>query len=101
MKYRTFWMPQVEAFITSLAPQPRRALRQAIKQLSNARTAGLDLRALEGVLQGYMRLRVQTYRIIYRVDAAANGPVLTLVAAGPRSTIYEAFEQILAEKFNA
>ena len=98
MRFRTLWMPQAETFIKSLAPQPRRAVRQAIKQLAEGKTAALDLRALEGVLSGYLRLRVATYRVIYCVDADVEGPTLTLLAAGPRSTIYEAFEKILAEQ---
>ena len=91
-------MPQTEAFIKCLAPEPRRALRHAIKQLAAGKTAALDLRALEGVLLGYMRLRVGTYRVIYCVNAEMRGPTLILLAAGPRSSIYEAFEKILAEQ---
>src|SRR3989442_1741019 len=98
MKYRTLWLPQAQALIKSLAPEPRHALGQAIKQLAEGKTAALDLRALEGMLQGYMRLRVRTYRVIYSVTAERGGPALTLLAAGPRSTIYEAFEKILAEQ---
>src|SRR2546423_13993111 len=98
MKFRTLWMPQPQAFIQTWSPDPRRAIRQALKQLAEGRTASLDLRALEGVLQGYMRLRVRTYRVVYVVTAEAKGPALTLLAAGPRSTIYEAFEKILAEQ---
>ena len=98
MKYKTLWMPQAEAFIKALAPEPRQALRQAIKQLARGQTSGLDIRALEGVLQAYMRLRVHTYRVIYAVTAERGGPALTLVAAGPRSSVYEAFEKILAEQ---
>ena len=45
-----------------------------------------------------MRLRVHTYRILYAVAAERGGPTLTLVAAGPRSSVYEAFEKILAEQ---
>ena len=91
-------MPQPQAFITALSPQPRRALRQPIKNLAQGKTGQLDLRALEGRLQGYMRLRVGTYRVIYSAAADNKGPVLTLVAAGARSTVYEAFEKILAEQ---
>ena len=91
-------MPQAEALIKSLAPQPRRACRQAVKKLAEGHTAGLDLRALEGVLQGYMRLRVGIYRVIYSISAGTRGPEFILVAAGHRSTIYEAFEKILAEQ---
>ena len=98
MKFRTLWMPQAQTFITALSPKPRRALRQAIKNLAEGKTGHLDLRALEGRLQGYMRLRVGTYRVIYTAAADNKGPVLTLIAAGPRSTVYEAFEKILAEQ---
>ena len=91
-------MPQTQAFIKSLSPDPRRAIRHAIKHLADGKTTALDIRALEGALQGYMRLRVRTYRIIYTVTAERRGPAITLVAAGPRSTIYEAFEKILAEQ---
>ena len=45
-----------------------------------------------------MRLRVRTYRVIYSVSAEERGARLTLLAAGTRSTIYEAFEKILAEQ---
>lgn len=92
------WMPQAEAFIKSLAPGPRRAVRLAVKQLALGRTAGLDLRSLEARLQGYLRLRVGTYRVIYTVDALPRGPAITLLAAGPRSSIYESFEKILIEQ---
>jgi mRNA-degrading endonuclease RelE of RelBE toxin-antitoxin system len=91
-------MPQAGAFIKSLAPEARREIRQAIKKLAEGKTAGLDLRTLEGSLQGYMRLRVRAYRVIYRVSAATRGPALILVAAGARSTVYEAYEKILAEQ---
>lgn len=91
-------MPQAEVFIKSLSPEPRQLLRQAIKQLADGKPTGLDLRALEGVLQGYMRLRFRTYRVIYTVTAERSGPTITLLAAGPRSTVYEAFEKILAEQ---
>lgn len=91
-------MPEAEAFIKSLSPEPRRAIRHAVKELADGKTRDLDTRALEGALQGYMRLRVRTYRILYTITAERNRPAITLVAAGPRSTIYEAFEKILAEQ---
>src|SRR5436190_14426676 len=97
MKYRTVWAPQPEAFIKALAPEPRREIRRAIKQFAGGKTTGLDLRALEGRLQGYMRLRVRIYRIIYQV-AAEGGPTIRLLAAGPRSTAYDAFEALLPEQ---
>ena len=50
---------QVEAFVKSLAPEPRRALRQAIKALAQDKG---DVKRLEGKLSGYHRLRVGHYR---------------------------------------
>ena len=98
MKYKTLWTPQPEAFIKSLAPDPRQEIRRAIKQLGAGKTAGLDLRMLEGQLQGYMRFRIRTYRVVYSVSTPTSGPTITLVAAGPRSTIYETVERLLAEQ---
>ncbi len=98
MNYKILWLPQPEALIKSLAPETRQALRQAIKSLSRGKTAGLDLRSLEGSLSGYIRLRVRTFRVIYKLEATRHGPELILVAAGHRSTVYEAFEKILAEQ---
>jgi mRNA-degrading endonuclease RelE of RelBE toxin-antitoxin system len=91
-------MPQAEAFIKALPPEPRRDCRHAIKQLADGQTKDLDLRALEGRLQGYFRLRVRTYRVIYVVSSGQHGAEILFLAAGPRSTIYETFEKILAEQ---
>jgi len=91
-------MPQAEAFIQSLPPEPRRDFRIAIKKLAAGKTAGLDLRALEGSLAGYMRLRVRSYRAVYKITADKKGPALIFVAAGSRSTVYDAFEKILSEQ---
>jgi mRNA-degrading endonuclease RelE of RelBE toxin-antitoxin system len=98
MKYKILWFPHAEAFLKSLAPEPRQDLRKAIKKLAEGKTSGLDLRALEGPLQGYLRLRVRTYRVIYNLGHSGNEPAIFFVAAGPRSTIYEAFEKILSER---
>jgi mRNA interferase RelE/StbE len=53
---------QVVDFIRSLPPQPRQNLRRAVKNLQ--RENG-DIRALEGELEGFYRLRVQRYRLIF------------------------------------
>ena len=44
--------PQVEAFVKSLAPEPRRRLRLAIRGLATGRG---DIKSLEGKLSGYCR----------------------------------------------
>jgi mRNA-degrading endonuclease RelE of RelBE toxin-antitoxin system len=57
----------VERFIKTLAPEPRRRLVRAMKQLPAGET-----KALEGRLVGYCRLREGGYRIVY-ADAVKEG----------------------------
>ena len=99
MKFSTAWSAEAEAYIRSLPPEPRRAVRSAVKSLAESRGRA-DIRALEGRLQGYWRLRVGTHRIIYAHGTDRNGPRLDFLFAGPRSTVYEAFEKILAEELS-
>ena len=49
---------QVVDFVRSLAPEPRQDIRRGLKNLENE--AG-DIRALEGELEGFYRLRVLRY----------------------------------------
>jgi mRNA-degrading endonuclease RelE of RelBE toxin-antitoxin system len=65
---------QVEAFVKSLAPEPRKRLRLAIRQLAENRG---NIRLLEGNLAGYCRLSVAGYRVIFKerewnVDCASS-----------------------------
>ena len=53
---------QVVDFIRSLAPEPRQAVRRNLKKLENEEG---EIRALEGELEGFYRLRVLRYRIIF------------------------------------
>jgi len=55
---------QVESFVKSLAPVPRRRLRLAIRGLEYGRG---DIKSLEGNLAGYSRLSVTGYRVIFNV----------------------------------
>jgi mRNA interferase RelE/StbE len=53
---------QVVDFIRSLAPEPRQAIRRSLKNLESEEG---DIRALEGDLEGFYRLRVLRYRVIF------------------------------------
>lgn len=86
---------QVEAFVKSLAPEPRRKLRLAIKGLEDG--SG-DIRALEGNLAGYDRLSVAGYRIIYKERASRGVRIIDLVFAERRALVYEIFTRILASQ---
>ncbi len=83
---------QVVDFVRGQAPEPRKRLRRALKQLGS--DAG-DIKALEGPLDGYCRLRVGAYRIIFSYAAQRT---LQCVFAERRSIVYEVFAEALAEK---
>ncbi|MDQ6621950.1 MAG: hypothetical protein M3Y86_00485 [Verrucomicrobiota bacterium] len=79
---------QVVRFVRSLAPEPRRALREALRKLQQE--SG-DIRSLEGELDGFYRLRVGRYRVIFFYLVRGRGRVIRCVYAGHRSLIYEVF----------
>jgi mRNA interferase RelE/StbE len=82
---------QVADFLRSLPPEPRRQLRMAIRALARGRG---DVRALEGELAGYWRLRVGSYRVILWQSAT----VIECVLAERRSIVYEIFAEELRKK---
>lgn len=85
---------EVFDFLRKLPPQPRHALRVAIKGL--ARESG-DIKALSEELDGFFRLRVGTYRVIFEYEIIAGRRMITCVFAGPRKWIYEVFQSRLLE----
>ena len=95
MKTRIRVATQVEAFVKSLAPDPRRRLRLAIKGLADGRG---DIKSLEGNLAGYCRLAVTGYRVIYKERAERGGRVLDCVFAERRALVYEIFARLLIEQ---
>jgi mRNA-degrading endonuclease RelE of RelBE toxin-antitoxin system len=84
--------PQVADFIRRLAPEPRRRLRQALRDLEKGKG---DIKALEGPLQDYCRLRVGEYRVVL-----SYGPSRTVdcVFAERRSLVYEVFADAMIER---
>ena len=81
---------QVVHFVSSLAPEPRRALREALRKLAHEEG---DFRALEGDLEGFYRLRVRGYRIIFFYARVGRARRIRCVYAGHRALIYEVFAQ--------
>jgi mRNA-degrading endonuclease RelE of RelBE toxin-antitoxin system len=80
---------QVIDFVRSQAPEPRRRLRQALRDLAKEKG---DLLALEAPLQDYHRLRVGPYRIILRY---AGRKTIDCIFAERRSIVYEVFSDAL------
>lgn len=77
---------QVIDFAKRLAPEPRRAVKHALQELRAERG---DIRALEGNLAGYYRLRVGRFRIIF---AYATDGAIEAVFMEERSFVYDLFE---------
>jgi mRNA interferase RelE/StbE len=88
----------VESFLKSLAPEPRRRLRDALRGL--ARGKG-DIRALEQELDGFCRLRVGRYRVIFHYVPGQEGPECFCDFAEARPMIYEHFAALLSEEGTA
>ena len=80
---------QVRRFIRSLAPDPRKELRAALRELAYERG---DIKHLEGPLKDYFRLRVRDYRMIFQYSRRKR--VIECVFAERRELIYEIFEKI-------
>lgn len=83
---------QVVRFVARRAPEPRRMLREALRGLARERG---DIRALEGPLKDYHRLRVGGYRIIFAYHIARKRRSIQCVYAERRSAVYEMFAQLL------
>lgn len=86
---------QVEAFVRSLAPDPRRLLRMAIRSLADGRG---DIKSLEGNLAGYCRLGVTGYRVIYKERAERGVRIIDCLFAERRPVVYQIFATLLAEQ---
>jgi mRNA interferase RelE/StbE len=85
---------EVLDYLRKLPPEPRHALRVAIKALADERG---DIRALTDDLEGFCRLRVGSYRVIFEYEMVRGKRMVTCVFAGARRWVYEAFQRRLME----
>lgn len=81
---------QVREYVKRLAPDSRKRLRRAIRELEHENG---DIKALEEDLHGYYRVKVRSYRIIfaYRGTKRTGPPEIDCLLCEHRSTVYEAF----------
>src|SRR5947209_2041169 len=84
---------QVTAFIVKLSPEPKRALRQALKGIAEGKG---DVKLLEGKLSGFYRLRSGRIRVIYQERTVRAERQVCCFYADYRASVYEVFEQLLA-----
>jgi mRNA-degrading endonuclease RelE of RelBE toxin-antitoxin system len=82
---------QAFRFVLSQAPEPRRLLRIALRGLEHERG---NIRALEGRLSGYHRLRIGAYRVIFRYHVEKDERKILCEFIEKRSIVYEVFETL-------
>ena len=85
---------QVVDFIRLLPPEPRRTVRRSLKNLEQEKG---DIRALESELEGFYRLRIDRYRIIFFYHVRTKSRTIRCVYAAPRTIVYEVFAQRVRE----
>ena len=84
---------QVLNFVRTQAPEPRRRLRLAIRGLAAGRG---DIRALEGNLEGYHRLRIGSFRVVFAYASNAGSMVvIRCIFADRRDVVYGVFSAML------
>jgi mRNA-degrading endonuclease RelE of RelBE toxin-antitoxin system len=83
---------QVASWLCGLPPQSKHRVRQALRGLAKGRG---DIKALQGPLEGFNRLRVGGLRILYR---QLSGKEIFLEYANTRDVVYEIYEQLLSER---
>lgn len=83
---------QVLAFLRHLPPEPRKVVKQALRDLQEEKG---DILLLEGSLTGYARLRVGRYRLIF---AYAKDGALEVVFMEARNIVYEVFAQEFGQR---
>ncbi len=79
---------QVVEFFGKLAPEPRKRLRVALRNLERERG---DIKSLEGKLTGYLRLRSGPHRVIFTRNVRGGKPEIDCLFAEHRSLVYEVF----------
>jgi len=100
MNSKVLWSPQVEKYVRSQAPVPRRELWREIKNLStwDGRENPPHILHLEDDLSGYSRVRIKGDRIIFRQDFENGQRVIKCLYARDRNTIYEVFRELLLDE---
>jgi mRNA-degrading endonuclease RelE of RelBE toxin-antitoxin system len=83
---------QVRNWLTALPPDTKKRVRAALRGLEQGRG---DIKALQGELEGFCRLRIDGLRVVYSQHV---GRVIRLEYADSRDVIYETFLRVLSER---
>jgi len=83
---------QVADFLRTLAPEPRKRIRKALRDL--AADQG-DILELEHPLDGFYRLRIGRCRVIFHYTGSETDHVIRCDYAERRELIYEVFNDLI------
>ncbi len=83
---------QVREFVRSRPREARRRLRLALRDLEQENG---DIKILTGDLEEYFRLRVRSYRIIFRFKLRGSQRIIRCDFAEHRGVVYETFLNLL------
>jgi len=86
---------QVLEFVRRLPPEPKQRLRRALRDLSRGKG---DIRALEPPFDGYCRLRVGGYRIVFSYGRRGT---IECVFGEQRSVVYELLLERLVDQMRS
>ena len=86
---------EVLDYLRTLPPQPKQALRKAIRELAEEKG---DILPLTDELDGYHRLRVGQYRVIFRYEIISGKRRIVCIYVAQRKWVYEVFQSRLREE---
>jgi len=84
---------EVQLWLRGLPPQTRQRVRRNLKLLAAGHDRSLDLKPLRRELEGFHRLRVGDYRIVYHFEPRQ---IIRLDYADIREVVYDVFRQLRA-----
>lgn len=82
---------EIRALISHMAPSQKRRIKEAFRSIASSPSEG---KPLQDALAGLYSYRSGRLRIIYALDGKRKK--VHVVAVGPRRTIYEELEKLLA-----
>ena len=83
---------QVQEWLVALPPDTKKRVRLSLRGLENGKG---DIKALQGELSGFNRLRIGGLRVVY---SQKPGRILRLEYADSRDVVYENFLRVIESR---
>ena len=85
---------EVLDFLRTLPPKPKQALRKALRELAEEQG---DILPLTDELDGFHRLRVGSYRVIFCYETVDDRRRIACIYAAQRKWVYDIFRSQLSD----